>query len=402
MSGYISKDFIHWGCGLTLDPDKVWDMVPYSVKKNIKKAESSNVIVEKVDGTKDDIEILKSMWYDPNDPNMPVALGKNEFMFIAYINHKPIGAVILLPIGNHLFLNNLAGNEEGKNLRVQDYLLWHCVNYFKDSDFKYIDVGVSYRQTLYDFFRKWQFFSYPVIFNVPKHRLQIGLEPFCNAFYDSETNHESIDKTISSLKKILNNRKFTFVPNLEEAQKILGRLNYDICVNNYNFIKTDESSPIVIDLTKIFSVQFGALIVNIEVDDKSLWNFHRAWDPFKRNFIFSRICRETEELDVIIARRKRNIEILKDFFSLEDIKYLSKNEDIPSAFYFKYELNDRYHKKLNEFGISHYYNEDTLEIGLPVHQNLNKLHLEYLYGIFRGVLNLCSEWVHTDYYSDLK
>jgi len=196
MSGYISKDFVHRGCGLLLKPEEVWEEIPYSVQKNIKKAQTNNVKIEKVSGAQSDIEVLKSMWYDPEDPNMPNRLSGNEFMFIAYNSRNiPVGAVILLPVGNHLFLNNLAGNEEGKALRVQDYLLWHCVNYFQDSNFKYIDVGVSYRQTLYDFFRKWQTISYPVIFNVPTYSYDTALNPFNLNHYNSEINEDNIQKT---------------------------------------------------------------------------------------------------------------------------------------------------------------------------------------------------------------
>ncbi len=402
MSGYISKDFVHRGCGLLLKPEEVWEEIPYSVQKNIKKAQTNNVKIEKVSGTQSDIEILKSMWYDPEDPNMPNRLSENEFMFIAYNSRNiPVGAVILLPVGNHLFLNNLAGNEEGKALRVQDYLLWHCVNYFEDSNFKYIDVGVSYRQTLYDFFRKWQTISYPVIFNVPKYSYDTALNPFYLNHYNSEINEDNIKKTQKLLTSILKGRQYTFVPDMDEASKIMIRLGYEFVENTFNFTDSSSEKPYAVDLTKLFSVQFGVLIVNLSIDDKSLWNQHRALDPFKRDLVYTNITGELEELNVLIALRKRNIDILDNYFDLEGIKSYRKDEIIPSAYYFTNDFNSRYHTKLQEFGISHYFDSVSNEIGLPVHQNLSKFQLEYLYAIFRGVLNLCSEWVHTDVYSDL-
>jgi hypothetical protein len=403
MSGYISKDFVHRGCGLNLSPELVWNSVPYSVQKNIKKAENNNIVVKKVDGTADDINILREIWYDPNDPNMPTVLKPDEYMFIAYnSNSAPIGAVILLPVSNHLFLNNLAGNEEGKTLRVQDYLLWHCVNYFKDSDFKYIDVGVSYRHTLYEFFKKWQTISYPVIFNVPKYKYNIGLNPFCDNSYNSDVSQNNVKNTEQKLSQILKGRKFTFIPDLNEARKICERLDIEFVENTFNFTDSNLNQPFVLDLTQIYSVQFGVLLVNIKLDDKSLWNDHRALDIFKREYVYSAIANEIEEFDVIIAKRKRNIEELNHFFNLEDICYIKQDEIIPSAYYFKSEFNNRYHSRLNDFGIIHYYNEENNLVGLPLHQNLSKFQLEYLYAIYRGVLNLCSEWVHTDYYSDLR
>lgn len=402
MSGYISKDFVHWGAGLILEPDKVWNFVPYSVKKNINKAEKAYVKVEKVRGNSDDMSILKSMWYDSNDPNLPTHLNENEFMFIAYnSNTEPIGAIILLPVGNHLFLNNLAGNQEGKSLRVQDYLLWHCVNYFSNSDFNYIDVGVSYRESLYEFFKKWQTISYPVILNVPKNKLNISINPFTQGLYESNSDDTKIVKSLATFKKILSNRNFTFLPNKEQAEKVLQNLGFELLDFTYEFLDSNISSPFVVDLTKVFSTQFGALIVNLEISDKLLWNEHKCLDYYKRDFVLTNICDELESLDVIIAKRKKNLDALENYFNLDGISCSCKKGIIPSAFYFKYDFNLRYHNKLNDFGISHFFNEQTNEIGLPVHQNLNRYHLEYLYAIFRGVLNLCSEWVQTDVYKKL-
>lgn len=402
MSGYISKDFIHRGCGLVLSPELVWNSVPYSVQKNVKKAEKNNVKVIKVSGTKNDLEILRNMWYDTNDPNLPSQINANEYMFIAYNSQDiPIGTVILLPVNNHLFLNNLAGNSEGKSLRVQDYLLWYCVNYFENSDFKYIDVGVSFRHNLYNFFKKWQTVSYPVIFNVPSIKLDISLYPFNANNYKSEISLQNIDKSKEILSKILDNREFTFIPNLYEAQKIFNILNIDFEENSYNFVNNQSKKPFIIDLSKVFSVQFGVLIVNLNLDDKTIWNDFKALDIFKRDLVFSSICEELKEFDLIISKRKNNIEKFNNFFSLEDIVYIEQNEIIPSAYYFESEFNNRFHNRLNDFSIPHYYNEKNNIIGLSIHQNISFYQIEYMYAIFRGVLNLCSEWIPTNHYSDL-
>ncbi len=403
MSIYVSKDYVHYGCGLTLTPEIVWESVPYSVQKNIKKAEKNKVTISKVSGTKEDINVLRNMWYDPKDPNMPTSLREDEFMFVAYNSEsQPIGAVILLPVGNHLFLNNLAGNEEGKNLRVQDYLLWHCVNYFENSKFKYIDVGVSYRLSLYEFFKKWQMISYPVIFNVPQIKLHIDLHPFDINTYHSSATVGDPEKSEMKLSQMLCGRKYTFLPNVEESKKVFERLNLDFIDNTFNFTDESEKSPFIIDLTQLFSVQFGVLVVNLELDDKQLWNEHRTLDVYKREFVFNNIAEELSEFDVVVAKRKRNIEEFNNYFALEGIHCIKQNETVPSAYYFYSEFNERYHNRLNDFGISHYYNENNKIIGLPVHQNIKKSQIEYIYAIYRGVLNLCSEWVHTDYYTDIK
>jgi hypothetical protein len=403
MSGYVSKDFVHEGCGLVLVPDEVWELVPYSVQKNIKKAASHGVTIHKVPGKKEDLDILRSMWYNPEDPNIPSELNSEEYMYIAYNNEsEPLGAVILLPVGNHLFLNNLAGNVKGKELRIQDYLLWYCVNAFKDSGFKYIDVGVSFRTSLYEFFKKWKTFSYPVIFNKPKHIVNIEFEPFDLNHYKSVIDEDTAKKTIEIIEQLTSSSKFTFVPSMDYAVEIFNKSDNEFFDYTYSFPLIPKDKIVAVDLTKIFSVQFGALIFNESINDQELWNNHKCLDVFKRNLVYGAMLEEISGLNLLIARRKQNFRILEEYFAQEDILPVKKEENIPSAFYFINGVHDRFSKKLIDFEITHSYNPSTGEIGLPVHQNLNKYQLEYLYAIFRGVLNLCSEWVHTDVYKEYK
>lgn len=399
MSGYISKDYIHYGCGLPLNPELVWEKINYSVKKNIKKCMRNNIEIHKVEGNYQDISILKQMWYDPEDPNIPSKLTKNDFMAIAYLNKQAIGAIIMIPVGNHYFLNNLAGNEEGKKNGVQDYLLWYAVNELKNKEYKYIDVGVSYRQSLYTFFKKWQIISYPVIFNKPNNLSPINLKPFKN--YISKNN---IDKnlTVALLGQIIENKKFTFVPNIEIAKIILktNQLEYeDITFNLTNKI---YDKYYIIDLTQIFSVQFGALIINITIDDKTMWNQYSSLDVFKRELVYTAIYDELKNIKNIINIRQTNYNILKEYFAIEEIEPIQKSEKIKSTFEFRHHLNQKYSQKLTEFGIEHKYEEANQHIELPCHQNLTEYEITLIYAVFRGVLNLCSEWIHTDLYKKIK
>ena len=400
MAGYISKDFIHYGCGLILDPEKVWNLVPYSVQKNIKKAIKANIRIEQKRGSKNDLEILRNMWYDSSDPNLPSKLNHDDIMYIAYIDEKPVGSMIMLPVGNHLFLNNLAANSLGKENRVQDYLLWHAVNDLKDSKYFYIDVGVSYRKNLYDFFKKWQTFSYPVIFNKPKLNNPISLKPF-EKYIDNDKSKENYKESEELLRKLFNNREFTFVPNLEIAENICNLNNKEYKNVTFHIAEIDDRNWYIIDLPQIFSIQFGAIIVNTFIDDRSLWNDYRSQDIFKREFVYNTINTELQNLDEIKNKRQSNYNYLKQYFQIDNIKPIEKSEEIVSAFYFSDINIQRYSNKLSEFDIEHYLDEDNNIIGLPIHQNLSKSQLDLIYAIYRGVLNLCSEWVHTDYYSDI-
>ncbi len=401
MAHYISKDFVHYGCGLILEPDKVWELIPYSVQKNIKKAIRNHVRIEKVIGSKEDIEVLKSMWYDYDDPNMPYQLSVDDYMFIAYNGmNEPIGAVILLPVGNHLFLNNLAGNAKGKALGIQDYLLWHTVNFFKDSRFKYIDVGVSYRQMLYNFFKKWQTISYPVIFNKPESVIKISDKPFVPQLYTIPSDNEELSTTL--LKEIFDTPKITFVPNIQFAETILTLLEYEVINSTFDYKNAKKNKPYIIDLTRLFTVQFGAIIVNLEINDTDMWNKFHCLDVYKRKFVLNAIYNEINNLSVSIENRKRNYLQFENYFLIEDILPILNEQFIYEYFYFSHNLNDKYHRKLVEFEIEHKYNQANSIIGLPVHQNLSYNHIEYIYAIFRGILNLCSEWEHTDNYKEIK
>ncbi len=402
MAGYISKDFIHYGCGLLTDPATVIKKVPYSVRKNIKKAEKSGIVVRKAEGSPADINILRNMWYDPADPNIPVALKASDFMFIAENEGLPVGICVLLPVGRHLFLNNLAGNARGKQMRVQDYLLWHCVNYFADSEYDYIDVGVSYRPSLYNFFKKWQTFTYPIIFNKPKIHLPINLNPFMPERFLSRPEISLEMETIRLLQTLTDVEMMTFVPDLECVNAICSAMNVEMKDITFDFPMLNKDMMSFISLPDIFSCQFGAVIFNLGIGDAEMWDRYQCLDVLKRSLSYSIIHQELVDFDKLVRNRNDNYEYIKMMFVNDDIRTLDGGDKIRQLFRFVHDEHLRYHKKLLEFGIEHKYDRNTGEIGLPVHQNLRKDHLDYMYAVFRGVLNLCSEWVHTDNYDNYK
>lgn len=396
MRKYIGKDYVHEGCGLLLDEEKAWEGIAYASRKNIKKAESAGVQVQKVSGTPEEMEILRKMWYEPNDPNLPAYLREGDHMFIAFDKDStPIGCCVLLETGNHLFLNNLAGTPSGKELRVQDYLLWHSVKHFSGSKYKYIDVGVSYRKSLYRFFEKWKVVGYPVIFYKPEFAPSITINPFYAAFYSHERNEQKMAVAMKKLEQLTGTKQFTFVPNGTHALNILKGLNHKPQVATFHFPQVG-TQPCFVDLPAVFPVQFGTLIFNVNLTDEDLWNKYGCLDFFKRELIFTRLANELDHLDSIIDARKRNWQALHKMFSLEDLYVEPLSEHIPKFFRFQSPMNKRFSEKLNEFAVEHFHDPATTTVGLPIHQNLNQNHMEYVYGIYRGVLNLCSEWVHTD------
>jgi hypothetical protein len=401
--GYVSKDFIHMGCGLPLEPERVWEEVPYSVRKNINKAERNDIKIEKASGTPDEIEILRRMWYDPDDPNMPRALGKRDHMFIARSKSgEPLGVCILLPVGNHLFLNNLAGNDEGKRLRVQDFLLWHAVNYFSDSEYKYIDVGVSYRHSLYNFFEKWGIVKYPVIFNPPELPVRISAFPFNPLTYYHHSDKNAEDSAFIKFAEMTGCRKITFAPAPAFAARIMEGEKFERIESTADFPEIPDDKPSFIDLRKIFHTQFGCLIFNLDISDPTMWNKYQCLDVFKRRAVLSELNEQLDYFDKIIEKREYNYNYLKEKFALDDIAPVEDVPNVPMWFAFRHEFAEKYANKLDEFEVDYQHGSKSDMIRLPVHQNLTEQHLDYMYGIFRGVLNLCSEWEHTDVYEEYK
>src|SRR5262245_9049167 len=122
MASYIGKDVIHYGCGLVLDPSEAWAKLSHSSRKNVNKARREGVIVTRVEGTAEEqLRALRSIWYLPADPNFPAKLAKGESLHLAHLEGELVGGMILIPVGRHLFLNNLAANAKGKECQAQGF-----------------------------------------------------------------------------------------------------------------------------------------------------------------------------------------------------------------------------------------------------------------------------------------
>jgi hypothetical protein len=312
---YISKDFIHQGCGLIINPKLVWQKISYSVRNKINKAINNNIIVKRVRGSKEDLQLLRQLWYNPNDPNLPKLLTNDDFMFVAYINEEPIGAIVLLPVLNHLFLNNLTSSQLGKKYGVQDYLLWYSVNYLEKSNFKYIDVGVSYRKSLYDFFSKWAIFHYPVIFNKPEILRPIFLKPFKN-YNEIIIDSQKIKATEKLLFEVFDTEDITFVPNVQIAKNIIINNNQQPKDITNTLVNNNKNQYYYVDLTDIFTTQFGALIINLKIEDNDLWNVYKSFDYYKKNLVYAQIYYELSELNKIIELKQYNYDIFHNYSSL--------------------------------------------------------------------------------------
>ena len=152
---YVGKDLVHYGSGIVLDPERAHRDLDHSARKNIRRAEKAGFNIKRCRGSAEELNQLRELWYYPEDPNFPVELAEEEILYLAYLGDELVGGMVLVPVGSHLFLNNLTASDKGKREQLQGYLLWHAVNDLSGSEYTYIDIGVSYRINLQRFFTKW-------------------------------------------------------------------------------------------------------------------------------------------------------------------------------------------------------------------------------------------------------
>jgi len=397
MSSYIGKDFIHYGCGMELSPDVIMEKVSHSARKNIKKANKAGIVVKRVDGTAEELQSLREIWYYYDDPNFPTKQSDEYIVYMAFLKEELIGGTILVPVGSHLFLNNLMANNTGKKHQLQGYLLWKIAEDLENSEYKYIDVGVSYRLNLYRFFKKWATFNYPVIFNVPEIRPHIDLKPF--KYFENLTKNKIDEHQVSSF---FGNRPYTIVPDTYYANKILlkERNNLRRTIEEFSSeIEADDKPFKILNLTDILPIPFGAAIVGLSVSPKTLWNTYSCYDHYKEEYIKKYITKYNLTINQVNDDRKRVYKYYEDRFSTEDI-----DVDMPTKFidYFSFRKDDStaLSRKYTDFGVAHIWADGYVK--LPCHQNILEEDVEYIYAIYRGHLNLCSEWVPTHVKGELK
>lgn len=391
---YIGKDYIHEGCGLLLDPEAAWPLLAHATRKNINRAREHTIRISRRPGTPADLEALRSIWYDPEDPNLPDELAVDDIFILAHdADDNVLGACLLLPVGNHLFLNNLAGSAAGRKIAIQERLLWHCVESLSGQGYTYIDVGVSYRQSLYRFFRKFQTISYPVIFNPP------AVPPVIRPWPATFAHRLDADPTLADtgrarLQDLLGERSFTFVPDREWAEAILRdrRMPLADVTTWLPDLATDRRIGFV-ELHRVFPVAFGALLIGVDLPDQTLWDDYGCLDFYKRDAVYQQLARHLPELPNIVQARRANWRHLADRFALDGLRPRAVSDPIIETCAIRTDFDEEYAARLVRFGIEVECRADGIH--LPVHQGLSVDELDYLYGIYRGVLNLCSEWTKT-------
>jgi hypothetical protein len=178
---YIGKDVLTQGSLLHLDPKKAWQLLRSRAKQGIRKAKRAGIRMEE----SRDLDLMARVWYNPD--TLAKTLEAEQKLYLAYLGEDLVGGIIVTPVTpNTLFYHYGGTNELGRSIEANAYLLWHIVEEFKDSQFKYLDVGVSFRPELQHYFQKYCTQPYPILFRPPGEEAlpRIGLNPFSTGDLD--------------------------------------------------------------------------------------------------------------------------------------------------------------------------------------------------------------------------
>lgn len=466
---YHGKDIVHEGSLLVLDPAIAWDKISSNTRKNIRRAQRlTNLRVDRVKGTKEDIKTFRAMWFDPEDPTIPPELEPNEIMYLAYLDDVAVAGVILTPAGKNLFLHNLGGNELAKKNSVTSFLLWNAVEDLKDSEYGYIDIGASFRKSLQTYFGHWRTEKYPIIFEPPFIKPMITLTPFSaqnmvNYHNEPPSDAKALEqyfgktftilpRAIYAIKALLihldlkptdnvaiyktfNDNDFistcvtgTIESRCKWGRKINAKTKAVMVIHEYGYPYKDliklkaeckkRGIPLIencawaygskvdgkeigtvgdyaiYSLSKFLPIAYGAVLKGLAISDEQNWDDFKMLDYFKREIVTRQLIEHMPKLAEQQAQRVKNWHALEKLFGLSGYPPLTKLEDnvYPTVFPIKVDSYQAMFEKYGAYGVEtgRYYHEEALL--LPIHQALDTPQMEYIYAIYHGYLNLCSEY----------
>lgn len=459
---YISKDFVAYGIGLVLDKDLAWKQIARRARRAIISAKKlENLEIKKIEGTKEQVDLFRTIWYDSADPDLgDGGLRENQHGYFAYLNGQFVAGTIVTEVGPNLFLHFNGATENAKKLQIPSLMVWNIVEQFHNLRFKHLDIGCSFRKPLQDFFKNWKSYEYPIIFHNPDITPQIDVTPF-----DTQSMSILPDLSINVdeiLKEKFNNRPFTYFPRGKHAifaiLKHLGLTQDDeifvttttgspylsigvtttveevcrwsrkfkdstkavILIHEFGFLhpKRREIKKIckernisliedcayswhsgdagsygdylIYSLPKYFPVQYGGILVGARFDDKKIWNEFYCLDAQKREITKNQLSSCVKNTKEITKKRRENYKYLEKLFITEGFKpfFNLSEEEGPAVFMLKVESEDKMKEissRLKHFGIEcgvYYHNNAVF---LPIHQNLSKNHLNYIFGAVRSM-----------------
>jgi hypothetical protein len=214
--------------------------------------------------------------------------------------------------------------------------------------------------------------------------------------------HWTVD-IYQDVKAILVNHRFG-IP----YQKIEDIMNrgvpvLEICLDSLNTLIGEQrigtfGDWAVFDFTRIFPMQFGAVLVGEYFDDQKVWDKFGCQDVDKRNEVREQLGVYWNQLPESNQRRRElwlEYERLFRQVGMETLFPLDDNS-IPSAFVFR-TLSayppQAIQERMAQFGITVEIDEKENWVALPCHQFITPNHRDYIFGAYRGMMNPCVNYI---------
>lgn len=460
MSGYkpyYSKDYVLAGNYVDLtSKEDAWNKISGRMRTSIRKAQKSSVVIKTIDPQKESIEEFKTFCL--NNDDLPEVFTDRYHIFFAYEESVLIAGIIVVSIDEKLFMLCHASTPRAKELEIPSLLIWHVIEEFCSKQWKYFDVGASYRYSLQQYFSGWKTNTYPIIMNPPELKPDIRITPFDTEALSIEPTEHAEEIVHTYFQSKWNNRPYTFVPramygintitrhirNMSSVQNpniwittttdspyvsscvtsaIENVLPWSrtitdttigiFCIHEFGFthpklkelrlIANERGIPLIEDcaygwhngaigntgdyaiysLTKAFPLQFGGLIIGIELDEKTLWNVHSCSDQGKKMYTYSLFASILNESTDAHNIRRKNYEWYTNTFGENNTFFTLDNTSDPGVFMLKMPSEQKMHSTaefVRRFGIEcgTYWHNNAIFV--PVHQRLSSKHLEYIAG----------------------
>lgn len=475
---YIGKDYVSLGSALILNKDSAWKKISRRSRRAIlaaRKIEGLQIVP--IQGTKEEVDLFRTIWYDQNDPELrDGGLAPGQHAYFAYLGGQLAAGIIVTEVGSNLFLHFNGATAEAKDMQIPSLMIWHIVEEFHNSKFKYLDIGCSFRPSLQEFFKNWATYEYPILYHPPDLAPQIDVTPFSGSnlaiLPDPSVN------TDEELSKKFNGRPFTYFPRGKHAifaiLKHLGLQGDDeifittttgspylsidvsitveaVCkwsrylkdstkaifvIHEFGFVHPEilnlqamcrerkisliedcayawqsgkagsYGDYVIYSLPNFFPVQYGGILVGAHFEDRYIWDNFYCLDAGKREIVRKQLSSYIKGADGAVQKRIDNYAYLEMLFANEGHHpfFDLKKGETPAVFMLKTKNEEKMKDiaaRMRYFGIEcgvFYHNN---AVWLPVHQNLSKGHLDYIFGAVRGALREDGWVLHPEYFLKL-
>lgn len=154
---------------------------------------------------------------------------------------------------------------------------------------------------------------------------------------------------------------------------------------NEKFKVGDIGDFAIFSLPKILPMQFGGILKGVFLTDKALKKYN-IYDEAKKNIITNKLLEFMPKIKAYNNKRLENCKYLGGLIKKSGYDLLVEPErDVyPAMLLVKTKNYEKLYERYMDFGVEvlKYYHEQAL--GLPIHQNLTKNQLDYIYAIFNG------------------